>query len=115
MCKFEQNISNDVKKNNKILCKIKNVIYQKYKSYKSHVSICHILNVREHCKIPNAKVQIRCFHFVYLPHQCFHFVYLPHQCNSMPASLGKFNHSFNPIGEGDVVLILDKVKHTLPV
>ena len=31
------------------------------------------------------------------------------------ASLGKFNHSFNPIGEGDVVLILDKVKHTLPV
>ena len=33
----------------------------------------------------------------------------------MPASLGKFNHSFNPIGKGDVVLILDKVKHTLPV
>ena len=76
-----------------------------YTENTKHVSICHILNVREHCKIPNAKVQIR----------CFHFVYLPHQCNSMPASLGKFNHSFNPIGEGDVVLILDKVKHTLPV
>jgi hypothetical protein len=31
------------------------------------------------------------------------------------ASLGKFNREFNRIGEGDVVLILDKKKDTLPV
>jgi hypothetical protein len=31
------------------------------------------------------------------------------------ASLGKFNREFNKIGEGDVVLILDKKKDTLPV
>ena len=31
------------------------------------------------------------------------------------ASLGKFNYTLNPIKENDVVLILDKIKDTLPV
>ena len=78
MCRLEQNISIDVKKNNKILCKIKNVIYRKYKSYKSHVSTCHMLNVREHCKTRNTKNQVKCFHCQMFPLsnvsivKCFH-------------------------------------------
>ena len=31
------------------------------------------------------------------------------------ASLGKFNRTINPIKENDVVLIMDKIKETLPV
>ena len=69
MCKFEQNISHDVKKQQN-LCKIKTVIYLYIlKIYipkipkKSHVSTYHILNIRKPCKITNAKVQIECLHF----------------------------------------------------
>ena len=72
MCRFEQNISNDVKKTTKFYVKskllsiyiyIEKFIYRKYKSDKSHVSTYHILNVRKPCKITNAKVQIECLHF----------------------------------------------------
>ena len=70
MCKFEQNISHDVKKQQQNLCKIKTVIYLYIlKIYipkipkKLHVSTYPILNVRKPCKVTNAKVQIKCLHF----------------------------------------------------
>ena len=84
MCRFEQNISNDVKRTTKFYVKSKLLSIYIYienlytKKFKSHFSIWHILNVREHCKLPNAKIQVKCFHCQMFPLsnvsivKCFH-------------------------------------------
>ena len=89
MCKFGQNISNDVKRTTKFYVKSKLLSIYIYienlytKKFKSHFSIWHILNVREHCKLHNAKIQVKCFHCQMFPLsnvsivKCFHCQMFP--------------------------------------